>query len=169
VWPPTALNLAPVLGALVAVPAPIVGLAAGPASAWTLLRTHGGGSAVAVTTPDARARVAVSSPRAPIAISAYGELVCVLVRGQVIRINASTGHVVQHIPVPPSARTVSVYPGHVVLSMPATGEVIDISLRSPRTRAVTIVSAPVRAVVAGENDFWASAGADATPNKFYGF
>ena len=91
-----------------------------------------------------------------------------LVRGQVIRINPFTGRVLQRIAVPPTARTVSVNLGHVVVTVPTTGEVIDISLSAPKIRQVAILSAPVRALVATANGFWVSIGRDGTPTKYYG-
>jgi hypothetical protein len=171
VWAPTALGMTPVLRPRVALPDPLVGLAATPASAWALLRTPAGGSELAVIRVRGtvrRATVVASSPRAPIAVSSYNGLLCVLVRGQVIRINPFTDRVLQRIAVPPSARTVSVNLGHVVVTVPKTGEVIDISLSAPKIRQVAILSAPVRALVATANGFWASIGRDGTPTKYFG-
>ncbi len=91
-----------------------------------------------------------------------------VVRGQAIRINPYTDRVVQRIAVSRRVSTVSVNLGHVVVTVPATGEVIDISLGAPAVRQISMLSAPVRALVATPFGYWASIGRDGTPTKYVG-
>ena len=170
-WSAATMTTAPRLRPTVAMPAAIVGLAATPVGVWVLMRTATGGSEVAelrIGRSSSQVKIIATSRRAPIAISSLGGLLCVLVRGQVIWINPIAGVVVKHISVPGTVRTVSVNLGHVVVTVPSTGEVLDISLESPAVRQLSMVSAPVRALVATRNGFWASTGRNATPTNYLG-
>jgi hypothetical protein len=171
VWTVAELPLTPTQRAPVSINAPILGLAAVPGGVWALTRTPTGGTQLSqiIARPAKEwAKVALTTSRAPVGISSYGGLLCVLVRGQVPRLNATTGRVIQRISVPANMQAVSVSDGHVVVSAPATGEVIDISLDNPAIRQLQVVSAPARALVATPAGFWVSIGPDATPTKFVG-
>ena len=47
-------------------------------------------------------------------------------------------------------------------------KVLDIALETPAARQISMVSAPVRALVATGNGFWASTGRNATPTNYLG-
>lgn len=164
------LRATPVLRPIVATPEPVVGVAAVTNSAWILMRTPGDGTALGVLGAlhhVSAVNLVLTSPRAPLSICALGGLMAVLVRGQVLRVDPFTGHVLQRIGVPPGMRSVSIAPGQVVVSDPTTGEVIDISADT-LARTVWRLSPPVRAVVATRGGFWASVGPDATPMRYLG-
>ncbi len=171
VWTAAELSIQPIQRAAVTVTEPILGLAAVPGGVWALTRTPTGGTQLSeiFSRPGKEWATAVlATSRAPVGISSYGGLLCVLVRGQVLHLNATSGHIIQRMSVPSNMQAVSVSDGHVVVSAPATGEVIDISLVQPSLRQIQIVSAPARALVATPAGFWASIGPDATPTKFVG-
>jgi len=171
VWTAAELAAEPVQRAPVTVNAQILGLAAVPGGVWALTRTPSGGTQLAqivARTGTETARVALTTARAPLGITAYGGILCALVRGQILHINASTGRIIQRITVPSTMDAISVSDGHVVVSAPATGDVLDISLTDPAIHQIQVVSAPVRALVATPTGFWASIGPDATPTKFVG-
>jgi hypothetical protein len=171
IWTAAQLTMTPVQRAPVTVNAPILSLAAVPGGVWALTRTPTGGaqlSQIIARSGTETARVVLTTSRAPIGISSYGGILCALVGGQVLHLNETTGHVIQRISVPSNMRAVSVSDGHVVVSAPATGEVVDISLVAPAIRQMQVVSAPARAVVATPSGFWVSMGPDATPTKYVG-
>jgi hypothetical protein len=157
------------VGALVPVPDPIVGIAAMPGGVWVLMRTPGGGAEIAkirVAGPKTHAQVITRTARTPFGISSSGGLLCVLVRGQILRINPFRARMIAIYRVPTAVRTISVARGHVVATVPRRGEVIDIKMSRDSTRTVVMVPAPVRALVALPGRFWASIGATATPRAF---
>ena len=171
IWSPTELSLAPGQRPAVGVSDPILSLAAVPGAVWALTTTPSGGTQLSQIISRAgteRSRDVVESSRAPIGISAYGGILCVLVRGEILHLNATTGHVLQKITVPSTMQAISVSDGHVVVSAPATGAVLDISLVDPSIHQIQRVSAPARALVATPAGFWASIGPDATPTKYTG-
>ncbi len=171
VWTAAQLTTAPVQRAAVAVPNPILGLAAVPGAVWALTTSSAGGTQLARIIARAgteSARVLFSSPRAPVGISSYGGILCVLVRGEILHLNPRTGGIVQKITVPPTMQAISVSDGHVVVSAPATGAVLDISLLDPTIHQIQKVDAPARALVATPAGFWVSVGPNATPTKYVG-
>jgi len=170
-WTKAELGLAPVQRAAVSVSDPIVSLAAVPGAVWALTKTPSGGTQLSQIVSRAGkewSRNVIHSARAPIGIASYGGILCVLVRGQILHLSATTGRMLQKITVPSTMQAISVSDGHVVVSAPATGDVLDISLLDPSIHQIQVVSAPARAVVATPAGFWASIGADATPTKYVG-
>jgi len=171
VWTTTQLNAIPVQRAAVAVTNPIVSLAAVPGAVWALTKTPVGGTVLAqiiARTGTEYARNLIASARTPVGIAAYGGILCVLVRGEILHLNATTGAIIGRITVPPTMQAISVSDGHVVVSAPATGAVLDISLVDASIHQVQKLPAPVRALVATPAGFWASIGPDATPTKYAG-
>lgn len=171
VWTAATLTNQAVQRAAVTVSEPVISLAAVPGGVFALTRTPSGGtqlSQIITRTGTETARVVLTTSRAPIGISAYGGILCALVRGQVVHLNATTGQVIRRISVPSIMQAVSVSDGHVVVSAPATGNVLDISLEDPAIHEIQKLSAPARALVATPAGFWASVGPAATPTKYVG-
>lgn len=170
-WTAAELAMTPDQRAPVSVSDPILSLAAVPGAVWALTVTPSGGTQLTqiISRPGKEwSTNVIQSPRAPIGISSYGGILCVLVRGQILHLNASTGRVLQRISVPPTMQAISVSDGHVVVSAPSTGAVLDISLVDPSIHQIQTLSAPARALVATPAGFWASIGPDATPTKYVG-
>ncbi len=171
VWTAAELATAPVQRAAVAVANPIVGLAAVPGAVWALTRSSSGGTQLAqiiARSGTEYASVPFTSPRAPVGISSYGGILCVLVRGEILHLNPRTGRIIRTITVPPTMQAISVSDGHVVVSAPATGAVLDVSLLDPDIHQIQTVDPPARALVATPAGFWVSVGPDATPTKYVG-
>jgi hypothetical protein len=170
-WTATQLTRAPAQRAAVSVSDPILSLAGVPGAVWALTTTPTGGTQLSqiFSRPGKEtSRNVLQSARAPIGIASFGGILCVLVRGQILHLNATTGRILRKITVPPTMQAISVNDGHVVVSAPATGAVLDISLLDPSIHQIQSVSAPARALVATPAGFWASVGRDATPTKYVG-
>ena len=170
-WTAADLSVVPRQRQAVGVSDPVLSLAAVPGAVWALTETPAGGtqlSQIVSRVGTERSRDVLESSRAPIGIAAYGGILCVLVRGEILHLNATTGRILKKIRVPSTMQAISVSDGHVVVSAPANGAVLDISLVDPSIHQIQQVSAPARALVATPAGFWASVGPDATPTKYTG-
>jgi hypothetical protein len=159
----------PVVGAPFEVAGRLVGCAAVPDGLWVVSRTPGGGSEITRVVAGHRSgesQVISRVDRAPIAITAAGWSLAVLVRGQVLRIDGRSHRVIQRLSVPFRATAISASAHAVVVSNPGMGTIVDIPWRRPAARIVVRVERPARALVATPAGFWVAVGPDATPTEY---
>jgi hypothetical protein len=160
---------APQFGASIDLPGDLLGMAAVPDGLWLVSRTPTGGAQVSVIAVRHRGsgpQIVATTVREPISAIANGWSVVVLVRGQVIRIDARSRRIVQRVAVPADTGAISATSRDVVVSDPDTGKITDIPWRHPSARIVVRVGRPARALVATASGFWVAIGPDATPTEY---